>query len=62
MRAVLCTDWGEPEQLSIGEIETPTPGSGEIAIAVHAAGVNFADTLMIAGTYQVKPRRWKRTM
>lgn len=33
----------------------PTPGPGEVKLAVRACGVNFADTLMIAGTYQEKP-------
>jgi NADPH2:quinone reductase len=31
------------------------PGKGEVKIAVHAAGLNFADTLMIEGKYQEKP-------
>lgn len=31
------------------------PGSGQVKIAVHAAGLNFPDTLMVAGKYQVKP-------
>ena len=55
MRAVLCRDWGEPESLSLGEIEVPAPGPGEVRIAVAAAGINFADTLMIAGKYQERP-------
>lgn len=33
----------------------PPPGSGQVKIAVHAAGLNFPDTLMVAGKYQVKP-------
>jgi NADPH2:quinone reductase len=55
MRAVLCERWGEPEVLSLGEIEVPEPGAGEVRLAVHAAGVNFADILMVAGKYQEKP-------
>ena len=55
MRAVLCERWGEPEVLRLGEIEAPEPGAGEVRLAVHAAGVNFADILMVAGTYQEKP-------
>ena len=55
MRAVLCQRWGEPEVLSLGEIEAPEPGAGEVRLAVHAAGVNFADILMVAGKYQEKP-------
>ncbi|MEE9209197.1 MAG: NADPH:quinone oxidoreductase family protein [Kiloniellales bacterium] len=55
MRAILCDKWGEPEVLRLGEIDAPEPGPGEVRLAVHAAGVNFADILMIAGTYQEKP-------
>lgn len=55
MRALLCRAWGEPESLELAEIEAPSPGPGEVAIAVEAAGVNFADTLIIRGKYQEKP-------
>ncbi len=55
MRAVLCEVWGEPEVLRLGAAEAPAPGAGEVRLAVHAAGVNFADILMVAGTYQEKP-------
>ena len=55
MRTVLCEAWGGPEVLHLGEVETPEPGPGEVRLAVHAAGVNFADILMVAGQYQEKP-------
>ena len=55
MRAVLCHDWGGPDDLSLEEVEAPAPGPGEIRIAVAAAGINFADSLMIAGKYQERP-------
>ncbi len=55
MRAVFCRHWGGPEDLVLGETEPPDPGPGEVRVAVHAAGLNFADTLMIAGKYQEKP-------
>jgi NADPH2:quinone reductase len=55
VRAVLCSEWGGPERLTLGEVAPPVPGAGEVLIAVAAAGVNFADTLIIAGTYQEKP-------
>ena len=37
--------------------DAPPPDliDGGVRIAVHAAGVNFADSLVIAGTYQEKP-------
>jgi NADPH2:quinone reductase len=55
MRAVLCRDWGDPEGLQLAECDAPSPGPGEVAVRVAAAGVNFADILMVAGTYQEKP-------
>lgn len=55
MRAVLCREWAGPEKLALEEIDPPTPGPEEVSIAVAAAGVNFADTLIIEGKYQVKP-------
>ena len=55
MRAVLCKQWGAPESLVVEDVPTPIPGPGEVRIRVHAAGLNFADTLMIQGLYQVRP-------
>ena len=55
MRAVLCHAWGGPEKLSLADVPAPEPGTGEVLIAVAAAGVNFADSLIIAGQYQEKP-------
>jgi len=55
MKAVLCRDWGGPESLTVEEVAPPQPGPDEVLIDVAAAGVNFADTLMIAGKYQEKP-------
>ena len=55
MKAILCTEWGGPENLSVGDAEPPSPGAGEVVIDVKAAGVNFADTVIIQGTYQLKP-------
>ncbi|MEX2616418.1 MAG: NADPH:quinone oxidoreductase family protein [Alphaproteobacteria bacterium] len=39
----------------MSEVPSPVPGPGQVRIAVHAAGCNFADTLMISGHYQYKP-------
>lgn len=56
MRAVVCREWGGPESLALEEVAEPgAPGAGQVRIAVRAAGINFADTLMIRGKYQVKP-------
>jgi NADPH2:quinone reductase len=55
MKAVLCREWGGPESLRVEEVARAPLGPNEARIRVHACGVNFADTLMVAGKYQVKP-------
>ena len=55
MKAVLCRAYGPPEQLEVAEVAAPTPGAGQVAVAVKAAGVNFPDTLIIQGKYQFQP-------
>ena len=55
MKAILCRAWGGPETLRLGEAVRPPLRPHEARIRVRACGVNFADTLMIAGKYQVKP-------
>src|SRR3546814_239400 len=55
MKAVLCRAWGGPESLAVDEVPAPEPAPDQVLVAVAAAGVNFADTLMIAGKYQEKP-------
>jgi NADPH:quinone reductase len=37
------------------EAERPSLERHQVRIRVHAAGVNFADSLMVGGSYQVKP-------
>src|SRR5882724_7757437 len=57
MRAVLCKEWGGPEKLVVEDIPSPPMPikDGMVRVAVHAAGINFADLLLIAGQYQEKP-------
>ena len=55
MRAVMCHRRGGPEVLALEDVDPPEPGPGQVRLAVAAAGVNFADTLLIAGKYQEKP-------
>lgn len=55
MKAVICKKWGDPSTLTVGELPGRPPRENEVRVGVHACGVNFADTLMIAGKYQVRP-------
>jgi NADPH:quinone reductase len=56
MQAVICKAFGPPESLAVEKVASlPSPGPKQVKIAVHASGLNFPDTLMVAGKYQVKP-------
>ncbi len=55
MKAVICDKWCKPEDLEIIEVDSPTLDSSNVKIEIHAAGLNFPDTLIIQGKYQFKP-------
>ena len=64
MHAVICRSFDSPGTLTFDDnavppIFNPSPEQGhlwgDVRIRVRAAGINFADTLMIQGKYQVKP-------
>ncbi len=56
MRALLCREFAGIEELVLAENHPePKPGPGEVTIRVQASGMNFLDTLIVAGRYQVKP-------
>lgn len=55
MRAVLCKTLGPPDGLVVEEVPSPRPGPRQVVVSVRAAGVNFPDTLVIQGKYQLKP-------
>jgi len=48
---------GGPETLTLDEIDSPTPGPGEVLVTVRACAINFPDTLIIRDMYQIKPPR-----
>ncbi len=55
MRAVVCKQFGPPENLVVEEVEEPVAGPGEVLVEVRAAAVTFPDALMIEDKYQFKP-------
>lgn len=57
MQALLSVTKGGPETLELTTLPDPSPAKGEILVRIHAAGVNFPDTLMIRDLYQIKPPR-----
>jgi len=56
MRQVVIPRYGAPDVLALREAPDPTPGEGEVRIAVRAAGVNFADLLARMGLYPDAPK------
>jgi len=55
MKAVLCKRFGGPEHLVVEDLPSLQARPGELVVAVHAAAVNFPDTLIIEDKYQLKP-------
>ncbi|GAA4406035.1 NADPH:quinone oxidoreductase family protein [Quisquiliibacterium transsilvanicum] len=55
MKAWVVREWCTPDQMSFEEVSLPEPGPGQVRVKVGAAALNFLDTLMIEGKYQVKP-------
>ena len=51
MKAVQIKSFGDPDQLFIGEYETPAPAENEILVKVEATALNRADTLQRIGKY-----------
>ncbi len=55
MRAVICRAWGPVEDLALENVAPPVPGARQVLIDVKATGVNYADSIMVAGRYQTRP-------
>lgn len=56
MRAWQVETLGEPEDvLVLRDLPVPEPAAGQVRVRVSAAAVNFADTLLCRGEYQVRP-------
>ena len=52
----MITRHGPPEVLKVEERPDPEPGPGEVRVRVHAAGINFADTMARVGMYPDAPK------
>jgi NADPH2:quinone reductase len=55
VKATLCTQPGGPDDLVLADLPVPLAGAGEAVVTIKAVGLNFYDTLIIAGKYQIKP-------
>ena len=54
MQALLCKELGPAESLVVESVADPRPAAGEALVDIHAAALNFPDTLAIAGQYQIR--------
>jgi NADPH2:quinone reductase len=52
MKAIICPKYGE---IALEDVPAPNAGPGQVVLTVRACGVNFPDTLIVAGKYQFKP-------
>ena len=57
MKAIRTHQTGGPETLTLDEVEIPTPGKGQVLVAVKACAINYPDGLMLRDMYQFKPPR-----
>ena len=63
MRAVLCRALGDPTKprseggaLAVEDVPSPRCPADGVKVRVDAASLNFADVLLVQGSYQEKPR------
>ncbi|RMA82535.1 NADPH:quinone oxidoreductase family protein [Umboniibacter marinipuniceus] len=55
MKAIVCNELGPIENLRLEEVDSPKVAKGEVLVEIKAAGVNYPDTLVVQGKYQIKP-------
>ncbi len=55
MKSLILSKFDGPGALSHEKIMIPSPKKGEVRVKVSACGLNFADLLMVKGTYQKMP-------
>jgi NADPH2:quinone reductase len=55
MKAIQCKEYGPPSALVLEQLPEPVPKENEVLVQVKACGINYPDTLIIQGLYQIKP-------
>ena len=55
MQGWVVHEFGGPEVMQWESLPIPEPGPGQVLVAVHASGMNFAETRMRAGSYSGQP-------
>jgi len=55
MQAITLPSYGDPDVLTLAEVEDPVPGPGEVLVDVAATAVNRADLMQRRGLYPPPP-------
>lgn len=55
MKSLVVNQLGSLDDLHVQETPSPALSEGQVRIAVAACGLNFVDSLLVEGRYQVKP-------
>lgn len=55
MKTLVIDELGNLDNLHVVEMENPQLGKGQVRIEILACGLNYVDSLMIEGKYQIKP-------
>lgn len=54
MRGVFCQSVDSLSGLSVQQLPDPIAGPGQVVVTVAAASVDYVDTLIATGCYQIK--------
>jgi NADPH2:quinone reductase len=57
MKALLSELPGGPDTLVLRDVPEPSPGRGQVRIAIRFCGINYPDALVIEDKYQIRPPR-----
>jgi NADPH2:quinone reductase len=56
MKAIIVREYGEPEVMSVEEVETPEPSGTQLLVKIMSAGVNPVDTYLRTGIHAHAPK------
>jgi NADPH:quinone reductase-like Zn-dependent oxidoreductase len=49
MKAILLSQYGSPDKLTLSDVPTPQPKPGEVLVKIHATSINDVDWSMVRG-------------
>jgi NADPH2:quinone reductase len=55
MKSLVCDQFASIDALEFKDLPDPVPGEGEVVVDVAYSSINFPDTLIVQGLYQLKP-------